>query len=284
LGIEPATVISQEAISGGVETIPDYFSFRLARKIRDEYGQAKIVTMNNLFSNIDDLEEVAESVRLLLAPDGVFIIESAYIADIIDNMTFDFIYHEHLSFLSVKPLIGFFRRFGLELTDVERISTKGGSLRYYFQPVANSGHIAPSVHSAVVFEEKRGLGRPETYKAFGERIDSLKARFSEELQRVRADRGPVAGYGGSATATTLIYHFGFGKAIDYIVDDNPAKQNTFSPGYHIPVLPSRVLYDKRPQYVVILAWRYANAIVKKHDEFLKRGGHFLVPLPETRFI
>ena len=104
------------------------------------------------------------------------------------------------------------------------------------------------------------------------------------LRQLKAEGKSIAAYGGSATSTTLIYHFGLNEMIDYIVDDNPAKQNTFSPGYHIPVLPSEALYERKPDYVLMLAWRYAEPIMKKHQTFLEQGGHFILPLPEVKVV
>lgn len=284
LGIEPAKVIAQEATSRGIETIAEFFNLNLAQKIKDQYGQAGIITINNLFANIDDLEGLAASVSTLLAPDGVFIIESSYLDDMIKNMVFDFIYHEHLSYLSVKPLINFFRRFNMELIDVERVPTKGGSLRYYFQLNGACRKVLPSVREITVYEDKIGLDQPGIFKSFQERIDSLKSRLNNQLSRLKKQNKSIAGYGGSATTTTLLHHFDLAKSLDYIVDDNLAKQNTFSPGYHIPVLPAQVLYARKPDYVLILAWRYAEAIIKKHDEFLRQGGHFIIPLPEIKIV
>lgn len=284
LGIEPAKVIAQEATARGIETIPEFFNVDLAQKIKNKYGQSVIITINNLFANIDDLEELAKSISILLAPGGFLIIESSYLGDMIKNMVFDFIYHEHLSYLSVRPLIKFFRRFNMELIDVERVPTKGGSLRYYFQLNGALGDVLSSVKEIAAYEEKIGLGRPEIFKSFREKIDSLKSQLNNQLKQLKRQNKTIAGYGGSATTTTLLYHFGLEKTLDYIIDDNPAKQNTFSPGYHIPVLPPRVLYQRNPEYILILAWRYAQDIMKKHDDFLRHGGHFIIPLPEIKIV
>lgn len=284
LGVEPANEIAREATASGVKTLPDFFTSKLADKIVKDFGFAAIVTINNLFANIDDLEEFTGGVRKLLAPEGVFIIESSYLGDMIKNMVFDFIYHEHLSYFSVKPLVTFFRRFNMELIDVERVPTKGGSLRYYFQLADGPKPVSPSVAEMTAYEEGIGIDSVETFKAFSDKIDNSKNRLIGELRNLKAQGKTIAGYGGSATTTTLLYHFGLSDIIDYIVDDNPAKQNTFSPGYHIPVLPSQVLYERKPDYALILAWRYAEPIMKKHQRFLEQGGRFIVPLPELKVI
>lgn len=284
LGVEPARKIAEKATKSGIKTLQEFFTAKLADRIKNDYGPAAIVTVNNLFANIDDLEGFTEGIRRFLAPEGVFIIESFYLGDLIKNMVFDFVYHEHLSYLSVKPLTAFLRRFSMELIDIERIPTKGGSLRYYFQLNGGPTTISPSVAEMIAYEEDLGLDRIETFKAFSNKIDDSKLRLISKLGDLQAQGKTIAGYGGSATSTTLIYHFGLGQMLDYIVDDNPAKQNTFSPGYHIPVLPSKVLYERKPDYVLILAWRYSEPIMKKHQIYLKQGGHFIVPLPEVKVI
>lgn len=284
LGVEPATAIAGEANKAGIETLPEFFEGALAEKIRKDYGPAQVITINNLFANIDDLDTMAGAVAKLLASDGVLVIESSYLADLIKNMVFDFIYHEHLSYFSVKPMATFLRRFGLELIDIEHIPTKGGSLRYYIQPFGGPRSVSSCVAKLIADEEKIGLYDTEIYETFAKRIDAVKREFTEKLRKFKDQGMAISGYGASATTTTLIYHFEIAGMIDYIVDDNPAKQGRFSPGYHIPVLPSDVIYTRKPDYIIMLAWRYADAISKKHQKYLEQGGHFIVPLPKTEVI
>ena len=172
----------------------------------------------------------------------------------------------------------------MQLIDVQRIPTKGGSLRYTIQAAGGPRKISSSVASMLQFEESFGLYRPETFKAFLAEIDSLKTSTVACLKKVKSEGKMVAGYGASITGTTLIYHFGIGEYLDFLVDDNPAKQGRFSPGQHIPVYDSRVLYDRKPDYVIILAWRYAEQILRKHKDFLKQGGKFIIPVPDFRII
>lgn len=284
IGVEPATEIANKVNDAGIETLPEFFTSELADKIKREYGTASIVTMNNLFANIDNLREVTEGVCKLLADDGVFIIESSYLADMITNMVFDFIYHEHLSYLSVKPLDKFFRCLNMELFDIERVPTKGGSLRYYIQPVGGHRPVSQSVGELIAYEKKIGLDGVEIYKTFSEKIDDRKNKIVTKLRELKAKGKTIAGYGASATSTTLIYHLGIGEMMDYIVDDNPTKHHTFSPGYHIPVLPSDVIYERKPDVVIMLAWRYLEPIVKKHQAYLDQGGQIIRPLPEFEII
>ena len=284
IGIEPAIEIARNATECGIETIPEFFNFALSDRIIHDHGHASIITVNNLFANIDDLTEITKGVRNLLAPDGVFVIESSYVADMMKNMVFDFIYHEHLSYFSVIPLNTFFRCFGMKLFDIERTPTKGGSLRYYVQLDSGSRAVTPIVGELTRYEENIGLYKSESFRCFAEKINDRKSQLLNKLNKLKAQGKTIAGYGGSATTTTLLYHFGIRELIDYIVDDNPAKQHKFSPGYHIPVLAPQELYERKPDYVLILAWRYAEPIIKKHKAFIEQGGKFIVPLPELRVV
>jgi SAM-dependent methyltransferase len=284
LGIEPATETALRATESGVETISDFFDANIADRIVRDFGQATIVTMNNLFANLDNLKDAAIGVRKLLSPEGVFIIESSYAVDMIKNMVFDFIYHEHLSSFSVKPLAAFFKSIDMELVDIDRVSTKGGSLRYYVQLSGGPRFVSQGVKDLISYEEEIGLYSEDMFKDFAGRIDNARHTLRSRLQHLTEQGKKIAGYGGSATTTTLAYHFGMKDFVEYIVDDNPAKQGTYSPGLHIPVFPSNTIYERKPDCIVIFAWRYYEAIIAKHKKYLENGGRFIVPLPEFKEI
>lgn len=284
LGVDPAREIARRATAAGVETLPEFLTAKLADQIRSQRGPAAVVTANNVIANVDDLDEVVAAIRKLLAPDGVFVFESFYVGDLIRNMVFDFIYHEHISSFSVKPVELFFLRHGMELIDVQRVPTKGGSLRYTIQLAGGPRRVSPVIEELKTEEAEQGLHCPETFKAFNDKIESAKAAVLSLLRRLKHEGRTIAGYGASATTTTLIYHFELGNFIEYIVDDYSAKQNLFSPGLHIPVLPPEAIHERKPDYVVIFAWRYYEPIVKKNPRFLSDGGHFVVPMPELRIL
>lgn len=284
IGVDPAAAIARKASASGVETKAAFFTLPVAQQIRQEHGPAAIVTANNVFAHSDDLGEMADAVRALLADDGVFVFEVSYVLDMINGMIFDLIYHEHLSYHSVKSLASFLRRHGLELTDVLPNVSKGGSLRCIAQITGGPRPIAPAVASMIEHEDAIGLDRPEIYREWAARIDVASAKVSALVADLRAKGKTFAGYGASATATVLIYRFGLGEAIDFIVDDIPERQGRFSPGHHIPVVPAQALYDRKPDYVLILAWRFAEMIIAKHKPYLDQGGSFIIPLPELRSV
>lgn len=285
LGVDPAIEIAADATRRGIETVAGFFTPDLARNIRSDRGAARAVTANNVFAHADDLKGIVEGVRALLAPDGVFAFEVSYLVDVYENTLFDTIYHEHLAYHSVKPLRAFMAANGMHLFAAERVDSHGGSLRGFAQlkggPRAEDG----SVDKLVALEEGLGLDRAETIKGFARRIDALGRDLRDLLGRLKADGKRIAGFGAPAKATTLLYHFGLGpETLDFIVDDSPLKQGLFTPGMHIPVLPSSALFERKPDYALILAWNFAKPIVEKNARFREQGGHFIVPLPRIDVI
>ena len=280
LGVDPARDIAREATSSGIETLPSFFTYELAHNIRKERGPAAIITANNVFAHADDLGDMADGVAHLLAVDGVFTFEVSYLVDMLQNMVFDFIYHEHLCYHSVRPLQAFLYSHGMELIDIKRIPTKGGSVRGVAQLTTGSRQVSPSVGEITDLESRLAIHRAEPFRTFAAQIDALKIQLGSMLRDLNRKGKTIAGYGASATVTTLIYHFDLGDMLSFIVDDNPSRQNLFSPGHHIPVLSPDTIYERKPDYVLILAWRYSKPIIAKHQAFLDQGGHFIVPLPK----
>jgi SAM-dependent methyltransferase len=283
LGIDPAREIAREATTAGIETWPAFFTRELAQKIRAERGPAAVITANNVFAHADDLAGIVAGVRDLLAPSGVFVFEVSYLVDVYEKTLFDTIYHEHLAYHSVKPLTRFFRENGMELIDTRRVDSHGGSLRGVAQIAGGPHSEAPSVADLVALEESIGLDRAETLKGFAGRIDVVRRELTTLLTHLKAAGHRIAGFGAPAKSTTLMYHFGIGpEIIDFIVDDSPLKQGLFSPGLHIPVFPSAVLHELRPDYLLLLAWNFAAPIMARHTEFREAGGKFIVPLPAVQ--
>jgi|SanBayMetagenome_1026888.scaffolds.fasta_scaffold00198_4 SAM-dependent methyltransferase len=278
LGIEPSLNTAHEATINGIETLPNFFDNTLAEKIINQYGHADLITINNLFANIDNLEEFTKGVERLLAKDGVLVIESSYLIDMIDNMVFDFIYHEHLSYFSILPLVKFFKKFKMRLIRLQEVSTKGGSLRYYWAK-ENSKWDVDSIVEQLSKREQQANINMKTFEIFQSRIDFAKEQMFSFLQSI--GRKKIVGYGASATSTTLISHFQLNQYISYLVDDNPGKIGTYSPGYHIPVYSSTKLQDEIPDVVIILAWRFKDEILKKLPGIASK---VIVPLPHFEIL
>lgn len=284
LGVDPAVEIARDATHRGIETLPQFFTPKLAKQVVKKYGRATIITANNLYANIDNLDELTLGVKQLLTPDGVFIIESFYLLDVMKHMVFDFFYHEHLSCFTVKPMQAYFKKHGMELFDIVHVSTKGGSLRYMIQLAGGPRKVSKTVKKYLKLESRYGVHTKKAFRKFEKRIVKAKRAVWKLVGDLKAHGKRLAGYGASATSTTLIYHFELQKIFDYLVDDYTRKQNTFSPGCHIPVLSKSEMLQKRPDYIIVLAWRYAEVIIKKNQEYLDRGGKFIIPLPKLKII
>jgi SAM-dependent methyltransferase len=284
-GIDPARNIAAAATEGGVPTISDFFTSQLAAKIKVEQGSAALFCANNVFAHIDNISDVVKGIRLLLADDGAFVFEVSYIVDMIGNMVFDTIYHEHVSHHALIPLETFLNRYDMTLFHVERASTKGGSIRAFAQPKSTGKRPRSEEYLKFVAEEqRRGITKPKIYRDWFEAIEARKRDVLAYLDAARAEGKVIAAYGASTTTTTLLYHFELENRIKFIVDDNPLKQGRFSPGAHIPVLPSSALATEKPAVVVILAWIYAEPILKRNEAYIASGGKFLVPLAEPRVV
>ena len=284
LGVDPAVELARAATAAGLETIPDFFSSRLASEIRRSHGTAAVITANNVFAHSDQLPDMADGIRELLAPDGIFSFEVSYLVDIVQKMLFDTVYHEHLCYHTVRPLTALFRRHGLELIDVERIPTKGGSVRGTVQRAGGPRSPSAIVAGLCELEARMGLDTVAVFQTFAERIGKVKSDVRQLMGGLKAEGKVLAGYGASPTVTTLLFQFELAEYLKFLVDDNPIKQNTYSPGHKIPVYQSQRLYDDRIEYAVILAWNYAEPIMQRHQGFMQRGGRFVVPLPVVRVV
>jgi SAM-dependent methyltransferase len=284
LGIDPATEIARQATLSGIETIPELMSLRLAREVREKHGPAHVVCMFNAFAHADNMHEVAESIRTMLAPDGVFVFEAQYLLDIIDRVLIATIFHEHMSHHSAKPLVQFLGRHGMELIDVERAPIQHGSLIGTVQLKGGERALKASVRELLELEERRRLNKVETLKEFGRKVAQLRERTIALAREWKKAGVAVAGYGAARSGPTLISQLGLSGIIEYIVDDHPQKVNRYSSGDGIRIVPTAELTKRMPAYTVILAWVHAQKIIDTNQEYLQKGGHFVVLCPETRIV
>lgn len=284
LGIDPATEIARQATAAGIETIPELVSLPLARRVRHDSGPASVVCMFNAFAHADNMAEVADSIREMLAPEGVFVFEAQYLLDVIDRVLIATIFHEHMSHHSVRPLVRFLDAHGLQLIDVERVPIQHGSIVGTVQLKGGRRAVQPSVGELLRLEAERGLDRIETLRAFAARVSALRERTSALAGRWRKEGRSVAGYGAARSGPTLISQLGLSGTIEFIVDDHPQKVGRYSSGDGIPIVPTAELLKRMPEYTVILAWVHAAKIIESNREYLERGGHFVVLCPETRVV
>lgn len=285
LGIDPARNVARRATKEGITTLPNFFNSKLSKQIVKKYGKAKVVSANNVFAHINDLDDIVKGVLELIDKDGAFIIEAPYNIDLLEKNLFDIIYHEHLSYLSIAPLDKFFRSFGMQIFDVVRRPVHGGSVRIFVKMSGAKHKINKSVQKFIELERRKKLHDINTYRAFAKKIAENKIKLVKLLKRLKKENRSIAGYGAPAKATTLLYYFDIGKeTLDFIVDDSPYKVGLFTPGKHIPVIATKELYTRKPDYVLILAWNFAESIMKMHQRFKKEVGKFIIPVPEPKVI
>lgn len=284
LGVDPAENIAKVAIENGIETIADYFSENLACEIVKRYGHAKAIMANNVVMHIDDHHDLIKGVKTLLTDDGVFIFEAPYMRDMFDNLTFDTIYHEHLSYLTVKPFVELFNQFGMEIFDIKEVPVHGVSLRVY---AAKSGvyKIEPAIEEYLEREKEMGLDKFVTYLKLSGRIEALKGKVIAILQNLKKEGKRIAAYGAPAKGNTLLNYFSVGRDIlDYIAEDLSSKIGIYTPGTHIPIISSEEARKNPPDYYLLLAWNYKDVIIGKEEGFRKKGGKFIIPIPEPEII
>ena len=285
LGVDPATEIAAKATAEGILTVADFFSESLGKELLTEKGPAHLITSHNACAHIDDLVGLMRGVRHWLADDGLFIFEVGYLLDVYNNTWFDTMYHEHLDYHSVKPFVPFFESLDMELFSVKRVSPQGGSIRLHVQKKGGPHQLDPSVGELARLEEEIGLDQADTFRTFNNKVNTVKQSLSGILRSLKAQGKRIAGYGAPTKSTTLLTHFGLGNDIlDFIVDDNPLKQGKFTPGFHIPIMAPEELYRQKPDYLVVLAWNFAEPIMEKHQKYKNIGGQFILPMPKAHVV
>ena len=211
-------------------------------------------------------------IDILLAPGGRFVIEAHYLLDLVDQLAFDTVYHEHVSYWALRPLMTLCAQHGMEVVRVERLDLHHGQLR-----------AEPSVKELAQLEVDRGLDRRETFTDFATRVEALRTSLLEHVAAIHRDDRSLAAYGAPAKGSTLLEYVGLGPDdIDYIADRSPLKQGRVTPGSRIPIVaPDRILEDQ-PDYVLLLAWNFADEVMDQQREYRARGGKFILPVPEVR--
>ncbi|MAF36512.1 hypothetical protein CL622_05340 [archaeon] len=277
VGVEPASNICDIAIKNGVDTVNGYFNEYIVKNIITVKGKADVITVNNAFPHIADIHGLTSSINSLLKPNGVLILEVQYLLDTLKTVTFDNVYHEHLSYFSTLSLVEFFKTYNMELFKIEKVNTHGGSLRVFIKKQECNIQIDKSVDEQIKIEKEYGLDTIKPYQDFNKKINDRKINLLNLLKKLKGDNKKIVGYGAPAKATTLLNFFGVNNDfLDYIIEDNELKHGREVPGTNIPIVPKKMIDKNIPDYVLILAWNFSEEIIKNNLDFLSKGIKFIV--------
>lgn len=283
LGVDPAENLAKKANAEKIRTINALFTKEIAEKIKRKFGEAKIITATNVVAHVHDLHNFLEGIKILLSDDGLFIVEFPYLIDLIQKIEFDTIYQEHLSYFSITPFEKLLKKHDLYLVDVQRMSIHGGSVRVFISKKLRKS--STRVKKLLQLETRKKITDAQTYLEFGRKVDKVRHELVQLLWKLRLKNKKIVGYGASAKGNIILNYCRIGpETLDYIVDSIPYKQNKFTPGTHIPIYPEVKLLQDQPEYTLLLAWNFADEIIKKQTEYRKKGGKFILALPKLKII
>ncbi|MDP3723062.1 MAG: class I SAM-dependent methyltransferase [Candidatus Omnitrophota bacterium] len=285
IGVDPAPNIVAIARRRGIPTECGFFDAAIARKIATRWGQAALATATNTFAHIHDVDRLAHALKVLLKENGVFALEAPHVLRLLQRLEYDTIYHEHLSYLAVKPLVRFFHRFGMEVFDVEERPMHGGSIRVYVQMPQGRRPVAAIVSRLMREEERHGAFSLRKLRQFAAAVRQHRDELQRRLQRLKRQGNVIAGVSAPAKGMTLLNYCRLGpELLDFISEKSKLKIGRFTPGVHVPVVSDEKLLKRQPDYALILAWNFAPEIMGNLESYRRRGGKFIIPIPKPRII
>jgi len=282
LGIEPAANIAEAARQRGIPTLTKFFGKEVATELRSGGQMADVVHANNVLAHVSDLNGFVSGIAAVLKPGGVAVIEVPHVKTMLEALEFDTIYHEHLCYFSLIALQALFTRHGLSVVDVELLPIHGGSLELFVQ---STGEPSAAVRKLRAEELAMGLDRLDFYTDFASRVQALKTQLCELLRELKSQGKHIAAYGASAKGSTLLNYCGIGReTLDFVVDRSTVKQGLYTPGTHLPILAPEVIMERRPDYLLLLVWNFAEEILRQQQKYRAQGGQFIVPVPAPEVI
>lgn len=285
LGVDPADNLTVVAAKKGIDIFGEYFGAQTGKAIAQKYPGAAVIVTTNTLNHIADLHDFMAGIILVLRSDGVFVVEVPHALDLIEKNEFDTIYHEHVSEFTVRSLVDLYKFFDMEIFKIERLPIHGGSIRVHAQKQGGGRSVEPSVSEWLRREKEARLFEKETHVAFAKRVETIRLELMKLLSDLRSKGKTIAGYGAPAKGNTLLNYYRIGPdTLLFLVDRNELKQGLFSPGMHIPVVPPSRILEMKPDYLLLLAWNFADEIIQQQEEYRKRGGKFILPIPKPAII
>lgn len=287
MGIEPTANTAEVAMAKGIKTIIEFFGVELADRLANHWEvKADLLLGNNVLAHVPDIVDFVGGMKIILADTGVITMEFPHLVQLIDNSQFDTIYHEHFSYLSFHTVKQIFESQGLELFDVDELSTHGGSLRIYAKHQEDSSKsVSINVKALLDKEIAKGVTRLSYYQNFQHKALQVKLDMTSFLIEQKRKGKKVAAYGAAAKGNTLLNYCGIkNDLIDFVVDANPNKQNKWLPASHIPVMNEDHLKVEKPDYIIILPWNLRDEITAQLSYIKEWGGQFVIPIPKLELV
>lgn len=285
LGVEPAENIADVAIATAIPTRKEFFNSVTANKLRAEWGAADLILGRHVFAHIDDLKDLVAGLETVSHQETLIAFEVPYAVDFYEHTEYDTIYHEHLSYITVASIEALLKGTPFMLSRIERYPIHGGSILFHLQHRSSRTQPHSSVTNALENEKKMRLADPATWEHFAQRVARIRRELPALLRKLKSQGKRLIGYGASAKGNTLLNTCGITiSELDYIIDNTPFKQGKIAPGSWIPVRPPETLLKDQPDYALLLAWNFASEIIKRETEFQRRGGRFIIPIPEPKIV
>jgi novobiocin biosynthesis protein NovU/D-mycarose 3-C-methyltransferase len=285
LGVEPAENIADVALATAIPTRKEFFNSATARKLKSEWGTADLILGRHVFAHIDQLKDLVAGLAEVSHEETLIAFEVPYVVDFFEHTEYDTVYHEHLSYIAARSVEALVRDTPLMLARIDHYPIHGGSILFHLRHRSSKATPHASVAQAIEKEKQLRLGEPATWEAFATRVNHIRTELPALLRKLKASGKRIIGYGASAKGNTLLNTCGItASELDYIIDNTPFKQGKIAPGSCIPVRPPEQLLADQPDYALLLAWNFAPEIIKRETEFQKRGGRFIVPIPEPKIV
>ena len=285
VGIDASDNVAQIARDNGIPTITGFFGEKISQELSTKFNtKAKVVTATNVFAHINDYTDFMNGVKNILSDDGVFIFQVHYFIDLVDKMQYDMIFHEHILFESIKPLVTFFKKHGMELFDVERFDIDGGVIRCYVSKPGKQ-KISSNVDALLELENEKKIHSKEGLLQFANKVKQHREDLISTLNELKKQKKRIVAVSMPAKGVALLNYSKIdSRLIEYATERSSLKIGKFAPGNHIPIKSDEQLLLDSPDYAVLLAWNFADEIIANNKQFLENGGKFIVPIPTPKIV